>query len=57
MPELSTIMAGLGDAVTPINLLFVLFGVMIGQFVGAVPGIGRLWRWRLPFPLPLAWMR
>ncbi len=50
MPELSTIMAGLGDAVTPINLLFVLFGVMVGQFVGAVPGIGPVMAMAIAIP-------
>lgn len=38
--ELTTIVAGLSDALTLTNLLFILSGVIIGQFVGAVPGIG-----------------
>lgn len=40
MFDLATILAGLGDAITPINILFVILGVVVGQFVGAVPGIG-----------------
>ena len=40
MVDFSTILAGFGDAFTLWNLSFVLFGVVVGQFVGAVPGIG-----------------
>lgn len=40
MPELATILAGLGDAFTPLNLAMALSGVVLGQFVGAIPGIG-----------------
>lgn len=40
MLELSTILAGFSDALTITNLVFVLCGVLIGQFVGAMPGIG-----------------
>jgi len=50
MPELSTIMLGLGDAITPINLFFVLFGVVVGQFVGAVPGIGPVMAMAIAIP-------
>ena len=40
MVDISTILAGLVDAFTLTNILFVLAGVIIGQFVGAMPGIG-----------------
>lgn len=40
MVDLDIILAGLGDAFEPINLFFVIAGVVVGQFVGAVPGIG-----------------
>ena len=40
MPDSAIILAGLGDAFSPVNFAFVVFGVLVGQFVGAVPGIG-----------------
>ena len=40
MLDLATIIAGLTDALSPITLGFVLLGVMAGQFVGALPGLG-----------------
>lgn len=40
MLDLATILAGLSDAITPTTLIFVVFGVILGQFVGALPGIG-----------------
>ena len=50
MPELSIILAGLGDAFTPMTLLFVLAGVAVGQFVGAVPGIGPVMATAIAIP-------
>ncbi len=40
MIDLPTVLAGLGDAFSPATLAFVLLGVIVGQFVGALPGIG-----------------
>ncbi len=40
MVDLDIILAGLGDAFELTNLFFVIAGVVVGQFVGAVPGIG-----------------
>ena len=40
MVDFATIFAGLADAFAPMTLAFVLFGVVIGQLVGALPGIG-----------------
>ena len=40
MVDLGTILAGLSDAFTLWNLGFVIFGVVLGQFVAAIPGIG-----------------
>ena len=34
MPESDIILAGLGDAFSPINFAFVILGVVVGQFVG-----------------------
>ncbi|MFP4273587.1 MAG: tripartite tricarboxylate transporter permease [Paracoccaceae bacterium] len=54
MPELSVVLAGLGDALAPINLAFVLFGVILGQFVGAVPGIGPVMATAIAIPFTFA---
>ena len=50
MPELATILAGLGDALTLANLLYVIAGVAVGQFVGAVPGIGPVMAMAIAVP-------
>ncbi len=50
MVDLATILAGLGDAFSPINLLFVLGGVVLGQFVGALPGIGPVMAMAIAIP-------
>lgn len=36
---MEAILAGIGDAVTPINLFYIAAGVFTGIFVGAVPGL------------------
>jgi hypothetical protein len=46
----ATILAGFGDVFTPINLFFVIFGVLLGQFVGAVPGIGPVMAMAIAIP-------
>lgn len=50
MPDLDTILAGLGDAFTLVNFLHVVAGVAIGQFVGAVPGIGPVMAMAIAIP-------
>lgn len=50
MPELTIILAGLGDAFTAANLFFVFAGVLVGQFVGAVPGIGPVMAMAIAIP-------
>lgn len=50
MVDLATVLAGLGDAFSPINLLFVIGGVLLGQFVGAVPGIGPVMAMAIAIP-------
>ncbi|WP_137700146.1 tripartite tricarboxylate transporter permease [Marimonas lutisalis] len=50
MPEIEIILAGLGDAFQPVTLLFVLAGVALGQFVGAVPGIGPVMAMAIAIP-------
>lgn len=54
MFDLATILAGLGDVFTPINILFVVLGVAVGQFVGAVPGIGPVITIALAIPFTFA---
>ncbi|MBT8169341.1 Tricarboxylate transporter family protein [Phaeobacter gallaeciensis] len=50
MVDLATILAGFADAFTLWNLAFVLFGVVLGQFVGAVPGIGPVMAMAIAIP-------
>jgi len=50
MVDLSVIFAGFGDAFSLMNLFFVLFGVIVGQFVGAVPGIGPVMAMAIAIP-------
>ncbi|MGO3149127.1 MAG: tripartite tricarboxylate transporter permease, partial [Glutamicibacter ardleyensis] len=40
METLSLLMDGFASALTPINLLFALVGVILGTAVGVLPGIG-----------------
>lgn len=50
MPDSAIILAGLGDAFAPVNFAFVVFGVLVGQFVGAVPGIGPVMAMAIAVP-------
>ena len=50
MPPLDVILAGFGDAFSLTNLGFVLLGVVVGQFVGAVPGIGPVMAMAIAVP-------
>ncbi len=50
MVDLDVILAGLGDAFTLLNLLYVVGGVAVGQFVGAVPGIGPVMAMAIAVP-------
>ncbi len=50
MPDFSIVAAGLSDAVTWTNLFFVLAGIVVGQFVGAVPGIGPVMAMAIAIP-------
>ncbi|MEM8617703.1 MAG: tripartite tricarboxylate transporter permease, partial [Pseudomonadota bacterium] len=40
MVDLATMLAGLADAFSLATIIFVMLGVVVGQFVGAMPGIG-----------------
>ena len=50
MPDLATIIAGFSDALTLFNIMFVLAGVLLGQFVGAMPGIGPVMAMAVAIP-------
>lgn len=50
MVDLSIILAGFSDAFSLTNLMFVLLGVVLGQFVGAVPGIGPIMAMAIAIP-------
>jgi putative tricarboxylic transport membrane protein len=54
MVDLSIILAGFGDAFSLTNLLFVVCGVALGQFVGAVPGIGPIMAMAIAIPFTFA---
>ncbi|MCB1357970.1 MAG: tripartite tricarboxylate transporter permease [Maritimibacter sp.] len=54
MVDLSIILAGFGDAFSLTNLLFVVLGVALGQFVGAVPGIGPIMAMAIAIPFTFA---
>ncbi|MCP5368298.1 MAG: tripartite tricarboxylate transporter permease [Hyphomicrobiales bacterium] len=50
MPDIATVLAGVGDALSLANLLWVVAGVAVGQFVGAVPGIGPIMAMAIAVP-------
>ncbi len=50
MVDFNVVLAGLTDAFQLTNLLFVLAGVVLGQFVGAVPGIGPVMAMAIAIP-------
>ncbi|MEN8172537.1 MAG: tripartite tricarboxylate transporter permease [Chloroflexota bacterium] len=50
MLDFNILLAGLADSFTPYNLLFVLFGVALGQFVGALPGTGPVMAMAIAIP-------
>lgn len=50
MIEVHTILAGFADAFTLHNVLFVWFGIIVGQLVGAIPGIGPVMTMAIAIP-------
>jgi len=50
MVDFSTMLAGFSDALTLTNLLFVIIGVVTGQIVGAIPGIGPVMAMAIAIP-------
>ncbi|QQM29804.1 tripartite tricarboxylate transporter permease [Martelella lutilitoris] len=51
MPDLTTIIGGLTDALTLTNLLYIILGVAVGQIVGAIPGMTLLMALAIAIPL------
>lgn len=51
MPDLNIIIAGLLDAITVTNLLYIFAGVAVGQIVGAIPGLTILMALAIAIPL------
>ena len=54
MVDLDIILAGLGDAFTLWNVCFVIFGVVLGQLVAAIPGIGPVMAIAIAIPFTFA---
>ncbi len=50
MVDLATILAGFADVFTLSTILYVLLDVVIGQFVGAIPGIGPVMAMAIAIP-------
>lgn len=50
MVDFSVILGGFGDAFTLTNLIFVFFGIILGQFVGALPGTGPVMAMAIAIP-------
>ena len=50
MIDFNIVLAGLADAFTLYNMLFVLFGVILGQLVGALPGTGPVMAMAIAIP-------
>ncbi|MCF6246284.1 MAG: tripartite tricarboxylate transporter permease [Desulfobacula sp.] len=54
MIDFAIILGGFADALTLYNLFFVLCGVVLGQFVGAVPGVGPVTAMAIAIPFTFA---
>ena len=51
MESFVELLNGFGEALTPLNLLFALIGVLLGTAVGVLPGIGPAMTVALLLPL------
>ncbi|MFT3661176.1 MAG: tripartite tricarboxylate transporter permease [Gordonia sp. (in: high G+C Gram-positive bacteria)] len=51
MDALSGLLGGFGDVLTPVNLLYVLIGALIGTAVGVLPGLGSAMAVALLLPI------
>jgi len=50
MIDFSVVLAGFSDSLTIYNFFFVLLGIVLGQFVGAVPGVGPVTAMAIAIP-------
>ena len=50
MIDFGIILSGFSDTITLYNLFFILIGVILGQFVGALPGIGPVTAMAIAIP-------
>jgi putative tricarboxylic transport membrane protein len=50
MIDLNIILSGLADALTLYNLFFVWCGIIVGQLVGAIPGVGPVMAMAIAIP-------
>jgi putative tricarboxylic transport membrane protein len=51
MDTLNLLLDGMGNALSPQNLAFAAIGVLLGTFVGVLPGIGPAMTLALLLPL------
>ncbi len=51
MDQLMSLIAGFGEVLTPMNLLYVLLGALLGTAVGVLPGLGSAMAVALLLPL------
>ncbi|MEO2037285.1 MAG: tripartite tricarboxylate transporter permease, partial [Martelella sp.] len=54
MPDLSIILAGMTDVFTVSTLVYIALGVLVGQIVGAIPGLSILMALAIAIPLTYA---
>lgn len=54
MDALTSLLSGFGDALTPMNLLWVLIGCLLGTAVGVIPGLGSSMAVALLLPVTFA---
>lgn len=54
MPDLATVLGGLSDAVTLTNIMYIFLGVIIGQLIAAIPGLGTLMALAIAIPFTLS---
>ena len=50
METLDLLLGGLQNAFTPNNLLYAAIGVLLGTFIGVLPGIGPAMAWHCCCP-------
>ncbi|MGZ9811644.1 tripartite tricarboxylate transporter permease [Pseudoroseicyclus sp. H15] len=54
MPDLATILAGLSDAFSLVTVFYIIIGVLIGQIIAAIPGLGTVMALSIAIPFTLS---